>query len=57
MVTVVRKGSSKKALKTIISRAKKSPSSKALDAHRFCGKVKFKKDGLALQKKWRDEWE
>jgi len=55
MVTIVKKGSSKKTLKTIISRAKKSPASKALDAHHFCGKVKFKKDGLTLQKKWRDD--
>jgi len=29
---------------------------KGFDARKYCGLVKFKEDGLALQKQWRNEW-
>jgi hypothetical protein len=30
---------------------------KGFDANIFCGVIKLKEDPLALQKKWRNEWE
>lgn len=32
-------------------------SDKAFDARKYCGVIKLKEDPIALQKKWRDEWE
>ena len=32
-------------------------SAKAFDARKYCGVIKLKEDPLALQKKWRNEWE
>lgn len=29
---------------------------KTFNAKQFCGKVKFHKDPVTLQKMWRDEW-
>ncbi len=56
MVVVIKKGSSKKALSSLLKKASDSSSQKKLNAHRYCGVVKFKEDGLILQKRWRDEW-
>ncbi|MBX2895963.1 MAG: hypothetical protein KF763_11005 [Cyclobacteriaceae bacterium] len=58
MATVVKKGTSKKILKTLWKKAaSKRIAKKEFDAHKYCGSVKFKEDGLILQKKWRDEWQ
>ncbi|HMR58239.1 MAG: hypothetical protein IT213_13670 [Cytophagales bacterium] len=57
MATILKKGSSKKTLKTLIKKASsKRLVKKELDAHKYCGTVTFKEDALVLQKKWRDEW-
>jgi len=55
MVTVLKSGTQKKE---IVSLLKKLPSkqAKGMDAYKYCGTVKFKEDGLALQKRLRDEW-
>jgi len=57
MVTIIKRGSS---LKTVVAQVKKASTKKVpkkeLDAHKYCGTVKFKEDGLVLQKRWRDEW-
>lgn len=34
-----------------------SKRTKGMDAYKYCGTVKFKEDGLALQKRLRNEWE
>jgi hypothetical protein len=58
MVTIIKKGSSKKTLAALVKKAStRKVSKKELDAHKYCGTVKFKEDGLTLQKRWRDEWE
>lgn len=57
MVTVIKKGTTKKRLAEIFKKISEQPPTKSLDAKQFCGTVKFKSDALALQKRWRNEWE
>lgn len=57
MATTLKKGSDKKTIKTIFKKLKSLTSKKGLDASKYAGTVKFNEDGLALQKKLRDEWE
>jgi hypothetical protein len=57
MVTTIKKGSTKEEIQELFEKlAKKSRIIKSFDAYRFCGKVKFKEDGLKIQKQLRDEW-
>lgn len=57
MVTIIKKGASKKTVATLVKKAaSRKNSKKSLDAHKYSGVVKFKEDGLILQKRWRDEW-
>ena len=57
MVTVIKKGAGKKSLSSSLKKAaSKKSAKKEFDAYKYCGVVKFKEDGLELQKKWRDEW-
>jgi len=30
---------------------------RGVDVRKYCGTVKFKKDGLTLQKEWRGKWD
>ena len=58
MVTVVKKGASKEEINNLFQRlVQESTINKGFDAYKFCGKVKFKEDGLKIQKRLRDEWE
>ena len=58
MVTTIKKGASKKEINTLFERLTKGfKVSKGFDAYKFCGTVKFKEDGLKIQKLLRDEWE
>ena len=54
-------GSSKEELEQALREIEQNKVQKQLakrfDSSKHCGKVKFKEDGLVLQKKWRDEWE
>ena len=56
MVTVIKKGSSKRSILEQLKKIAKKPSKKGLDAHQYSGTVRFKEDGLTLQKRWRNEW-
>jgi hypothetical protein len=56
MVTVIKKGATKKTITSKLNKLGKKSVKKGLDAHRYAGTVKFKEDGLALQKQWRNEW-
>jgi hypothetical protein len=40
----------------LASAARKLKQGKKLDAKKVCGTVKWKEDGLAAQKRMRDEW-
>lgn len=59
MVTVIKKGMSKKLISSLLKRASETETqtSKKLDAYKFCGVIKLKEDPMILQKQWRDEWE
>ena len=57
MITVLKKGASTQTIKKINKQLSELPSKKGLDARKYCGTVKFKEDGLVLQKRLRDEWE
>jgi hypothetical protein len=57
MVAVLRKGADKAAIQELMRKLTENPSRRGLDAYRYCGTVKFKEDGLGLQKRLRDEWE
>lgn len=56
MVIVIKKGASKRTLDSLLKKAVDSSNAKKLNARKYCGAVKFKEDGLTLQKRWRDEW-
>ncbi len=56
MVIVIKKGASKKTISTKLNKIAKKSTKKGLDANRYAGTVKFKEDGLILQKQWRNEW-
>lgn len=36
---------------------RKTKTTKAFDANKYCGTIKLKEDPLVLQKNWRNEWE
>jgi hypothetical protein len=58
MVTTIKKGASKEEISALFERlTKKYKVNKGFDAYKFCGTVKFKEDGLKIQKQLRDEWE
>lgn len=58
MVWVLKKGADRKSIKAVFDEIKKKRSlKKGFEASRYAGTVKFKEDGLTLQKKWRNEWE
>ncbi len=57
MVTILKKGSDKNTIDSIFKKLRKGKSKKGLDAGKYAGTVKLKEEGLALQKRLRDEWE
>lgn len=56
MVMVLKKGSDKKSINAVLKKISKKSSKNGLKASRYAGTIKFKEDGLTLQKRWRDEW-
>ena len=56
MVTILKSGACKRAIKSVLKKLQVRSPKKGLDAYKYCGTVKFKEGGLTLQKRWRDEW-
>ena len=56
MVTILKEGAGKRSIQIILKKLGERKSNRAIDAHKYCGTVQFKEDGLVLQKRWRDEW-
>ncbi len=54
---VLKKGSDKKSIREVLKKITKQSSKNGLMASQYAGTVKFKEDGLVLQKLWRDEWQ
>lgn len=58
MVTRIKKGSTKEEVQAMLEKLiNESSKNKGFDAKKYCGAVKFKEDGLKIQKRLRDEWE
>ena len=57
MVTILKSGAGKRAIQSILKNLRERSPKKGLDAYKYCGTVKFKEDGLTLQKRWRDDWD
>jgi hypothetical protein len=56
MVTNIKRGATKEEIRALFERINESKSAKGFDAYKYCGKIKFKEDGLKIQKTLRDEW-
>jgi len=57
MVTILKSGADKRSIQSVLEKITKRQSKKGIDTFKYCGTVKFKEDGLTLQKQCRDEWE
>lgn len=57
MSVVIQKNDSKEKIDSIIEKAVNRKGKKTINLDRYFGKVKFDLEGLAYQKKVRDEWE
>lgn len=57
MVTVLKKGATKKNIRELLDELAKNSKSKGFDAYKYLGKIKLKNDALAIQNALRDEWE
>lgn len=55
MVVVIKKNTPKAKLKALLKKSRKTKG-KGFDARKHLGKLKFGEDGLAVQKRLRDEW-
>jgi hypothetical protein len=52
----IKSGQSKKSIKSLLKAWVSKREEKGLDAKKFSGVIKLKKDPLSIQKKLRDEW-
>lgn len=57
MITVLKKGTSKKKIQKTLEKIFNELSTQGIDAYAHCGKLKLKKDALETQRTLRDEWE
>lgn len=57
METIIKKSTKKKEVEKKINSTKESKQKKVFKASKFCGKIKYKKDPMTIQKKLRNEWE
>ncbi len=56
MVVIIKKTAKKREIKRVLKSIKATKSPKKFKASEFCGKVKYGEDGLAFQKRLRNEW-
>ncbi len=57
MVMVLRRGATKKSIRTILENLAKELKPKGVDVYKYVGKISLKKDALNIQKELRNEWE
>lgn len=57
MVLIVERNATKASIEKLWKKLQEIRKVRGVDVRKYCGKVKFKKDGLALQKEWRNEWD
>jgi hypothetical protein len=56
MVTVIKRGSTKKEIREKIKRLKQEKLN-TIDLKKYCGTIKLKENPLKLQKQWRNDWD
>ena len=56
MVTVLKYGSKKEAIKRMMDRLNQQIDYKGVDAYKYCGVIDIVEDPLEIQSKLRDEW-
>lgn len=56
MVTILKYGSKKEAIKRLMERLNQETDSKGIDAYKYCGVISIEEDPLDIQSKLRDEW-
>lgn len=56
MIAIIKQGTSKKNIKSILDRFKKNIKPKGIDVYKYLGKIKLKEDALNIQKELRNEW-
>jgi hypothetical protein len=57
MVTVLKYGTDKKQIRTLLERLKHQKSRAGIDAYKYCGIITLVEEPLLIQKEMRDEWE
>jgi hypothetical protein len=57
MVTVLKYGSKKEAIKRLLDRLNQQVDDKGIDAYKYCGVLDIVEDPLEVQSNLRDEWE
>ena len=53
MVTIIKKGASKTAIKQLVQKVQIK---KGIDAYKYCGVIKLKEHPIVIQKELRNEW-
>jgi len=56
MVTVLKYGSKKEAIKRLLDRLSQQTESKGIEAYKYCGVLNLEVDPMDIQSKLRDEW-
>ena len=51
MVIILKSGAGKRAIQSVLKKLRKRSSKKRFDAYKYYSTVKFKEDGLTLQKR------
>ena len=57
MVTVLKYGLKKEAIKRLLDRLNQQVDDKGIDAYKYCGVLDIVEDPLEVQSNLRDEWE
>jgi hypothetical protein len=57
MVTIVKYGTDKKKIKSLLERLKNKKGRIGIDAYKYCGVITLAEEPLLIQKELRDEWE
>ncbi len=57
MVTILKKGATKKNITKLLEKLMKEFKPSGIDVYEYLGKIKLKDDPIAIQKELRNEWE
>ena len=57
MVTILKYGSKKEAIKRLLDRLDQQTESVGIDAYKYCGVIDLKIDPMDFQSRLRDEWQ